>query len=57
VIKKQDAIYAKLLNEIIDFHFDERVAEVFPDMIQRSVPGYGMMISTIGILSNLKLAA
>lgn len=49
--KKQDAIYAAPLNEIIDFQFDERVADVFPDMIQRSVPGYGMMISTIGILA------
>ena len=51
MIKKQDAIYAAPLDEIIDFHFDERVAEVFPDMIQRSVPGYGTMISTIGILA------
>lgn len=49
--KKQDAIYAAPLNEIIDFHFDERVADVFPDMIQRSVPGYGMLISTIGIMA------
>lgn len=51
MIKKPDAIYAAPLNEIIDFQFDERVAEVFPDMIQRSVPGYGMMISNIGILA------
>ncbi len=49
--KKPDALYAAPLNEIIDFQFDERVAEVFPDMIQRSVPGYGMLISTIGILA------
>jgi tRNA (cmo5U34)-methyltransferase len=51
VVKKQDEIYASPLNEIIDFGFDEKVAEVFPDMIQRSVPGYGTMISTIGILA------
>jgi len=51
VTKKQDAIYAAPLNEMIDFQFDERVADVFPDMIQRSVPGYAMMISTIGILA------
>ena len=50
-MKKQDAIYAAPLAEIIDFHFDERVAEVFPDMIQRSVPGYGTMISMIGTLA------
>lgn len=48
---KQDTIYASPLNEIVDFCFDEKVAEVFPDMIQRSVPGYAMMISTIGILA------
>jgi len=51
VVKKQDEIYASPLNEIIDFDFDEKVAEVFPDMIQRSVPGYSTMISTIGILA------
>lgn len=48
---KQDALYASPLDEIIDFRFDERVVDVFPDMIQRSVPGYGTMISTIGILA------
>lgn len=52
MVKKQDAIYASPLNEIIDFDFDERVADVFPDMIQRSVPGYGTMISTIGVLAS-----
>jgi tRNA (cmo5U34)-methyltransferase len=51
VVKKQDAIYASPLHEIIDFDFDEKVAEVFPDMIQRSIPGYSTMISTIGILA------
>jgi tRNA (cmo5U34)-methyltransferase len=51
VPKKPDAIYAAPLSEIIDFQFDERVVEVFPDMIQRSVPGYGMLISAIGILA------
>ena len=51
MIKKQDSIYAAPLNEIIDFNFDERVAEVFPDMIQRSVPGYGMVISSIGTMA------
>lgn len=49
--KKQDSIYAAPLEEIADFRFDEQVAEVFPDMLQRSVPGYAMMISTIGLLA------
>jgi tRNA (cmo5U34)-methyltransferase len=51
VVKKPDAIYATALDEIIDFRFDERVVDVFPDMIQRSVPGYGTMISLIGVLA------
>jgi tRNA (cmo5U34)-methyltransferase len=51
VVKKQDAIYATALDEIIDFRFDERVVDVFPDMIQRSVPGYATMISSIGVLA------
>ena len=40
MIKKHDAIYASALDEIIDFRFDEKVVNVFPDMIQRSVPAY-----------------
>jgi tRNA (cmo5U34)-methyltransferase len=51
VTKKQDTIYASPLNEIVDFQFDEKVADVFPDMLHRSVPGYAMMISTIGVLA------
>ncbi len=51
VPKKTDAIYATPLQDIVDFQFDERVVAVFPDMIQRSVPGYGMIISNIGILA------
>jgi len=51
VTYKTDAIYASPLLNIIDFQFDERVAAVFPDMIQRSVPGYGLIISNIGILA------
>ena len=48
---KQDNLYAAPLGEIVDFQFDDQVAEVFPDMIRRSVPGYAVMISTIGILA------
>lgn len=49
--RKTDAIYAAPLQQIIDFQFDERVVAVFPDMIQRSVPGYGLIIANIGILA------
>ena len=33
------------------FYFDESVAEVFPDMIQRSIPGYSNIITAIGMLA------
>lgn len=49
--KKTDALYAAPLQTIIDFQFDERVVAVFPDMIQRSVPGYGMIIANIGVIA------
>ena len=49
--RKTDAIYATPLQEMIDFQFDERVVAVFHDMIQRSVPGYGLIISNIGIVA------
>ncbi len=33
------------------FCFDEQVVDVFPDMIQRSVPGYSNIISAIGMMA------
>ncbi|SJN56909.1 tRNA (cmo5U34)-methyltransferase [Vibrio ruber DSM 16370] len=47
----KDTIYSAPIQQIGDFTFDERVVEVFPDMIQRSVPGYNNIISTIGMLA------
>jgi tRNA (cmo5U34)-methyltransferase len=37
--------------QIVDFVFDERVAEVFPDMIRRSVPGYETVLPLSGLLA------
>ena len=44
----RDKIYAEQNGPVKDFTFDQSVVEVFPDMIQRSVPGYATIISTIG---------
>jgi len=46
-----DQIFSAPLDQIGDFTFDERVAEVFPDMIKRSVPGYSNIISAIGMMT------
>lgn len=47
----KDAIYSQPQSSISDFRFDQSVAEVFPDMIQRSVPGYSTIIENIGLLA------
>lgn len=47
----KDNIYANPLEQIVDFNFDEQVANVFADMINRSVPGYSTMIKCLGILA------
>jgi tRNA (cmo5U34)-methyltransferase len=47
----KDSLYAHPLGEIAAFKFDEQVVDVFPDMIQRSVPGYSTIISAIGLLA------
>lgn len=47
----RDLIYAEQQEKLADFVFDERVAAVFPDMINRSVPGYATIIGMIGLLA------
>ena len=37
----RDDLYSLPLNQVGNFEFDEQVVRVFPDMIARSVPGYG----------------
>ncbi len=46
MVSKKDKIYAEPKSPI-PFNFDENVAEVFPDMIERSVPGYALIIDNI----------
>jgi tRNA (cmo5U34)-methyltransferase len=47
----RDTLYSKEQQHIVDFAFDERVAAVFPDMIRRSVPGYGDIIALLGLFA------
>lgn len=48
----KDKLYAKQLNPIADFAFDRAVAEVFDDMIDRSVPGYRDIVNMTGVLAS-----
>lgn len=48
---ERDTLFSTPLEKLGDWTFDERVAEVFPDMIKRSVPGYSIIIPMIGLLA------
>ncbi|EFX91634.1 S-adenosyl-L-methionine-dependent methyltransferase [Actinobacillus ureae] len=50
-MSSKDRIFSAPIEKLGDFTFDESVAEVFPDMIQRSVPGYSNIITAIGMLA------
>lgn len=48
---KRDEVFRSLHPEISEFAFDEKVAGVFGDMLKRSVPGYGTLLSMIGVFA------
>lgn len=51
-MSRTDQIYAHKLPEIPVFSFNDAVAEVFTDMINRSVPGYQSVLALLGSLSS-----
>lgn len=46
----RDQVYAQPLPQVVDFTFNEAVADVFPDMIRRSVPGYETILTQLGVM-------
>ncbi|MES0370876.1 MAG: carboxy-S-adenosyl-L-methionine synthase CmoA [Mariprofundaceae bacterium] len=48
---KRDKIFSTPKESVDAFRFDETVTEVFHDMIQRSVPGYGAILPFIGLVA------
>ncbi|RUO79780.1 carboxy-S-adenosyl-L-methionine synthase CmoA [Idiomarina tyrosinivorans] len=46
-MSSRDNIFSQPLASVQDFCFDQQVVEVFPDMINRSVPGYASILQTI----------
>jgi len=50
-VSNKDNLFASPLKQVSDFQFDDAVADVFPDMISRSIPGYQTIIETIGQLA------
>lgn len=47
----RDNLFSTPIANLGDWTFNDRVADVFPDMIQRSIPGYSNIISIIGMLA------
>lgn len=50
-MKEKDRLYSHAISDPGDFVFDQRVVRVFPDMINRSVPGYGTIVPMMGMLA------
>jgi len=48
---QHDKLFATYQSKIQEFQFDDAVANVFSDMIKRSVPGYENIISMIGVFT------
>jgi len=48
----KDIIYRSKNKPVKPFEFNKRVVDVFPDMIERSVPGYPLTISMIGVMAD-----
>jgi tRNA (cmo5U34)-methyltransferase len=48
---EKDQVYREPQRQIVDFAFDDAVADVFPDMIRRSVPGYETVIPITGLIA------
>lgn len=49
---QRDQIYSEDFDLVEGFRFDEAVVSVFSDMIRRSVQGYGMVLSLVGVLAD-----
>ncbi|MCG6658667.1 carboxy-S-adenosyl-L-methionine synthase CmoA [Halomonas campisalis] len=51
----RDAIFSTPLDRVARFSFDEQVVACFPDMIRRSVPGYGQILGMLGLIAQRHL--
>ena len=49
--KRKDTLFSQPLNTVSPFVFDQSVADVFDDMINRSVPSYSDVIKMTGLIA------
>lgn len=48
---KKDTVYSRPGDRVDAFRFDAQVADVFENMINRSVPGYSLVLDMIGVFT------
>ena len=51
MVTRKDTVFSRPRGRIDEFQFDAQVADVFENMIQRSVPGYNLLLDMIGVLA------
>ncbi|WP_163647538.1 carboxy-S-adenosyl-L-methionine synthase CmoA [Modicisalibacter sp. 'Wilcox'] len=51
----RDAIFTTPLDRVASFSFDEQVVACFPDMVRRSIPGYGQILGMLGVIAERHL--
>lgn len=49
--EKKDTVYSSYQDPVEGFEFNAQVADVFENMIERSVPGYSLLLDMIGVLT------
>jgi len=49
----KDRVFSESLSDVKPFEFNETVANVFHDMISRSVPGYELLLRMIGLYADI----
>ncbi|MDH3632807.1 MAG: carboxy-S-adenosyl-L-methionine synthase CmoA [Gammaproteobacteria bacterium] len=49
----KDRVFSEPLSDVKPFEFNETVANVFHDMISRSVPGYELLLRMIGLYADI----
>jgi tRNA (cmo5U34)-methyltransferase len=49
----RDRVFSKRLSDVKAFEFNDTVANVFHDMISRSVPGYSLLLRMIGLYADI----
>ncbi|WMY95659.1 MAG: carboxy-S-adenosyl-L-methionine synthase CmoA [Arsenophonus sp.] len=49
--KKKDILLTKPIEKLGDWEFNEKIANIFPDMIKRSIPGYSNILRITGMLA------